>query len=1082
MSVTSHLNSGYLNFRVYSESGIQIVASNDDQISNNQTGVANPTINGETGTYYIKVTGSSTATGNYDIAITGIAPDQDTDMDLLYDAAEYYHGTQIAVTDTDSDGKSDNSEVLQGTTPLAASEYIIADVTAASSILAAIPVPVMDAPLNAVYGGTATWYAVNLVAGQGITTRLKANLNTGYLNYRIYNANSTLLVSSDDSQISDGQTGQIEKKITKTGMYYIKVGGSTTADGNYDLVIYNTWYNAGVIDAQRDYHSTKQTCRYVENANYLVSSTRVEWYRFVAEHGSNVNMSVTSHLNSGYLNFQIFNEQAVQIAASSDTQIIDNQTGVSNPTILGETGTYYLKVTGSGTATGNYDIVITGIEPDQDTDTDLLYDAAEYYHGTQIAVTDTDSDGTSDNSEVLQGTNPLAASEYIIADVTAASSMLASIPVPVMDAPFNAVYGGTATWYAVNLVAGQGITTRLKANLNTGYLNYRIYNANSTLLVSSDDSQISDGQTGIAETTVSETGIFYINVFGTNLTEGNYTLTIYNAWFNEGTTDCQRNDYFTFNISRHIVSDNYIIGDFRTKRFRFRAETDDLISISLTAHLNTGYINFDIHNEAGTKIAASNDSRIYNNETGVVNLTITEPSGVYYLKVNKTSDACGNYNIIVTGIEDSDDDAMLDAWELKYFCSLERTGPNDWDNDRLTDKEEHDLFTHPKKQDTEDDGMPDGWEVDNDLDPLINDCGGDPDNDFLINCSEYIHNTFAQVWDTEEDGMPDGWEVVNNLNPLVDDCNEDPDQDLLSNCNEYDNGTDPHNKDTDSDKMPDGYEANNGLNPLSDDAYLDKDLDNFMNIREYIAGTSAANKNDIPYFTTDSEDFETGNLLSYHWLQIGNNYWNVTDTKPYLGEYALESADINDGQVSSIEINLYCEKGEISFWYTVESEEKFDFLNFYIDGVLQDSWSGLIDFTQTSYLVSTGMHNFRWTYEKNDSVAFGADKAWIDGISFPGNVDTDFDLLPDGWELDNHLNYFLDDALGNSDTDMYMNLKEYYYDMNPKTIDLNPGFCIGIDMEDSDVDGKDLSIFINGLRDRVFKEEHLGNIAVEFGK
>jgi len=243
---------------------------------------------------------------------------------------------------------------------------------------------------------------------------------------------------------------------------------------------------------------------------------------------------------------------------------------------------------------------------------------------------------------------------------------------------------------------------------------------------------------------------------------------------------------------------------------------------------------------------------------------------------------------------------------------------------------------------------------------------------------------------------------------------------LLIKCDELLNNTDPHDSDTDNDKMPDGWEVDNNLAPLDDDSGIDKDLDGFTNIREYIAGTDPTDENDIPYFTVEIENFETGNLLVYPWLTIGSNHWMVSNINPFLGEYSVESKIIDNNQNTSLEINLYCENGEVSFEYSVDSEENSDFLYFYIDGILQDSWSGFVDYTHASYTVTTGMHNFRWTYEKDHAASSGADRAWIDEISFPGSVDSDSDGMADGWEVENDLNYFVDDSMDDPDFDLFL--------------------------------------------------------------
>ena len=78
------------------------------------------------------------------------------------------------------------------------------------------------------------------------------------------------------------------------------------------------------------------------------------------------------------------------------------------------------------------------------------------------------------------------------------------------------------------------------------------------------------------------------------------------------------------------------------------------------------------------------------------------------------------------------------------------------------------------------------------------------------------------VTDTDEDGMPDIWEIdyFGNMNQ---DGVSDYDGDGLSNVNEYQKHTDPTNPDTDSDQMPDGWEVEYGLNP-KDAADADSDI------------------------------------------------------------------------------------------------------------------------------------------------------------------------------------------------------------------------------------------------------------------
>jgi hypothetical protein len=79
---------------------------------------------------------------------------------------------------------------------------------------------------------------------------------------------------------------------------------------------------------------------------------------------------------------------------------------------------------------------------------------------------------------------------------------------------------------------------------------------------------------------------------------------------------------------------------------------------------------------------------------------------------------------------------MPDDWESDHGVYNPTADP---DGDRLTNFQEFQNGTNPHNPDTDDDGMPDGWEVDNGLEPTFNDSDGDEDGDGLTNYEEFIY-------------------------------------------------------------------------------------------------------------------------------------------------------------------------------------------------------------------------------------------------------------------------------------------------------------------------------------------------------
>lgn len=139
---------------------------------------------------------------------------------------------------------------------------------------------------------------------------------------------------------------------------------------------------------------------------------------------------------------------------------------------------------------------------------------------------------------------------------------------------------------------------------------------------------------------------------------------------------------------------------------------------------------------------------------------------------------------------DTDGDGLPDGWEIDMGLDpLADDASADPDSDTLTNLDEYNQrlvgpyfgSTHPRKADSDEDGLTDPDEIN-------------------------IHGTDPNNPDTDGDGMPDGWEVDHSLDPLLDDAAGDLDGDGLSNYEEYLNGSDPFNADTDSDGFADDWE------------------------------------------------------------------------------------------------------------------------------------------------------------------------------------------------------------------------------------------------------------------------------------
>ena len=137
-----------------------------------------------------------------------------------------------------------------------------------------------------------------------------------------------------------------------------------------------------------------------------------------------------------------------------------------------------------------------------------------------------------------------------------------------------------------------------------------------------------------------------------------------------------------------------------------------------------------------------------------------------------------------------------------------------------------------------------------------------------------------------------------------------------------------------------------------------------------------------------TEGFETGDFSAFNWQSTSPIYaWEVVTQNPYEGMYCARSSAINDYETTALFIRVEVgTESTMSFYYKVSSESNYDKLYFLIDGVEKNNWSGEVDWTLASYILTPGTHELRWEYRKDVSVSSGSDCAWIDNVSFPAST------------------------------------------------------------------------------------------------
>lgn len=122
-------------------------------------------------------------------------------------------------------------------------------------------------------------------------------------------------------------------------------------------------------------------------------------------------------------------------------------------------------------------------------------------------------------------------------------------------------------------------------------------------------------------------------------------------------------------------------------------------------------------------------------------------------------------------------------------------------------------------------------------------------------------------------------------------------------------------------------------------------------------------------------------------LTGGSAPWFVETTNTYDGVDAAQSGTIMDGQESWMQTTL-TGPGTLTYWWKVSSEPGYDFLEFYLDGVLQSGRiSGTGDWQKQTNSIPAGSHTVKWRYMKDpDCCLEGQDAGWVDDVTYTSNV------------------------------------------------------------------------------------------------
>jgi alpha-tubulin suppressor-like RCC1 family protein len=128
------------------------------------------------------------------------------------------------------------------------------------------------------------------------------------------------------------------------------------------------------------------------------------------------------------------------------------------------------------------------------------------------------------------------------------------------------------------------------------------------------------------------------------------------------------------------------------------------------------------------------------------------------------------------------------------------------------------------------------------------------------------------------------------------------------------------------------------------------------------------------------------NDTNLNWTTTGDAKWFGETNITHDGISAAQSGDIGPFQDTILQTTIVTNiDGTVLFWWKVSSEPDFDFLEFRINGSVQASISGDVDWQRLSIPLSAGTNVLLWHYYKNSIYSSGLDAGWVDQFTVAPN-------------------------------------------------------------------------------------------------